>query len=644
MGLLDRVLGRQALRQRVNALEAQVHTLRTHGFGEFLAGFGDEVRDPVERLEFRGERVLTRQASEDLYQFNGVAAGIVDIPPDDATRKGVDLLDGDTPLDEVENALAALPVRDGLTDRRTGALVAINRGLKLARFMRAGVLVAGIRDGQHPWEPVDYKNIDAVDKVYVHHAYEMWPHSYNPDGSVAIYQLAPDASMGEMGLHRSLVHASRTYPLPGIELTAQRQQRQRGWPDSALQRAVRALLRDDFVADQATRLTSRKNVQAYSTPGLKNQVELDNGEALRNRLRQIWQAMSLLRVFPMDSLDSVTTLDASLDGLADLLDRYPHRVSAASRIPVTRLYGMSPGGLNSTGEYDEANYLSMVMGSLVTLQVVPAYAWLALLVMLSHQGPTGGRVPEGFRAEPRPLKEQTEKDKAETAFTEAKTDDLRLKQGVVSREQIAELRGFELPPAASQPPPADPPPAPTSDPDSEARANALRGQLAAGLRVHAGPGDGSLLAVMIPARHLAEHLPDVEEPHVTLCYLPDTAGRAEEALQVIGAVIAEHGKPFRCSLGRLDHLFTPEGLVAFFLPVWAEGWVHETLRDRLVDRLQAAGFAVGFPRCWVPHLTLKVEADPRASYTGTPPQSSWWVNTLEVWGLEEVQEIKLDRS
>lgn len=638
---MAQLTGRAQLQERVNALEIQVKSataqLRLNGFDDFLAGFGDMDRDPVARMQFKPERRLTRKTAEDLYQFNGVAAAIVDAPADDATRKGIDLLSEVGPLDDVERYLEALPYTDGLPGRKVGVLLAINRALKLARQLRAGVLVVIARDGRNPWEPLDENNITSVDKVLVHHAYEVWPHAWYSDGTPELYQLAPDQSRGG-GRTLTLVHESRTFPLTSMELTAQRQAITNGWSDSALQRVVRALMRDDFVADQATRLTARKNVQAYSTPGLKSQVDKDNGEALRKRLRQIWQAMSMLRVFPMDEKENVVTLDASLSGLPDLLDRYPYRVAAAARMPMTKLYGMSTGGLNATGEHDLTNYYDNVQGSLVRVQVMPAYRWIGRLVCLSRSGPTGGVLPEGFRAEMRPLREMTRAQVAEAELTEARADDLRIKQGF-SVAQIAAERGLELEPEGApaagdnvpEPGAAEPPG------EDEERNNALLSAQVA-VRFNGPTGDGSRLAVMIPARHLEGYVPR-DNPHVTLVYLSNVGDRREEALQIIRQVIAEHARPFRCELGNLNSILSPDGLLVFHLPVYAERWTHEDLREEMVDALMREGFAVSFPRRWLPHLTLGIEADPRASWTGCPPQSSWYVDRLEVWGGEEVEEI-----
>lgn len=648
----------QALQQRVNALEGELAQVRAHGFSDFLAGFGSETRDPLERLTFQREVRLTRSVLEDIYEFNGLGAAVVDIPIEDATRKGIDLKDGKSDLSEVEDFLAQIPWKADLNPRRAGAMGAITKAGKWGRLFGHGVIIASVRDGRMPWEPLDTANIESLDKLYVHHRYELWPVTYAPDGSVDQYQLAPDGdgSVGAGALRNHLVHASRVYPLPGVELTPQRQAIRQGFAAPVLQRVIRAILRDEFVADQAARISARKSIPYFRTPALAKQVDKDNGASLRRRLRHILEGMSIFKMIPLDAQDDIGHLDASLTGLADLLDRNPYRVSAASRIPMTRLYGMSPGGLNSTGEHDLVGYYDMVAGSVIEPVILPAYVWVATLAMLSKQGPTGGVIPQEFNAAARPLREQSEEEKAKTENTRAQTAKIWVELGVASKEQIAEQEGFDPPPAPEEEPPtpedeppsgADPP-APEDEEEGDdgdkkkPKANILTGgQLEAALRVNGKVGDGHRLAVMIPASHLAPHLPDVEHPHVTLCYLPDTAGRTDEALEIIRGVVAEHGKPFRCSLGRLEHLFTPDGLVAFYASVWADFWVHEELRDRIVESLQAQGFAVSFPRHWIPHLTLQISSDPRAEWTGVLPQSSWWCDRLEVWGLEEPEVIPL---
>ena len=47
-------------------------------------------------------------------------------------------------------------------------------------------------------------------------------------------------------------------------------------------------------------------------------------------------------------------------GLADVYDRMMMDVSGAARIPVTKLFGRSPAGMNATGESDLKNYYDFI--------------------------------------------------------------------------------------------------------------------------------------------------------------------------------------------------------------------------------------------------------------------------------------------
>ena len=62
----------------------------------------------------------------------------------------------------------------------------------------------------------------------------------------------------------------------------------------------------------------------------------------------------------LDKSDEFETHQYSFGGLADVAREFSTQLSGALRIPLTRLFGVSPGGLNSTGDSDIANYYDEV--------------------------------------------------------------------------------------------------------------------------------------------------------------------------------------------------------------------------------------------------------------------------------------------
>lgn len=646
-------LGRTGpLRQRINALGQQVSGLegalemvRNNGWADLLAGFGDSLDDPLARLDWAAEGVLTRTDLENLYQHNGVAAAIVDLPADDATRRWVDVRTENEALEEVDQALSELPLRDGIHGRRRGARVAANRALKLARMTGGAAVIVEVRDGRMPWEPLDGGNLESIERLHIHHAYELWPIQYEgPGGAVSLYQLAPDTDGSTAYDHRFYqVHASRVWTFQGVELTAQRQVKHQGWPDPVLQRVVRDLRLTGFVEEQGARTVARKNVPWFKTANLTEKVSKDGGRSLRKRLQIMKRAMSIIGLIPLDATEDVGHLDASLGGIADLLDRYPYRVAASARIPMTKLYGMSPGGFNATGESDIRLYYDSVDASLIQNQVVPFVQWLAELLMRSHQGPTGGKEPEMWTVEALPLWEPTEAERADTEKTQAEADAIYLDRQVLSPASVAQSRGFAVtaaPPREREGGAGDGEGGEDERDQEEARQNALVAQVGT-VRTNAVE-DGSRMVVVMPLPgDVSSLVYPSKVDHITMVYVSNTLGRWEEALELVRAVASQAAGGFRVRTDGLRHLVNPQGQTVFYEAVEFDDWQPWSLREELVRALVNAGFPVSFRHQWVPHITLAYADDPRSTFMGGMGGASWWTDSLQVWGRSGPVLLKL---
>lgn len=643
--LASAVLGpsRGQLQGRISNLEGQLDVLTTvlrqNGWSDFLSGFGDAEKDPLYRTSFKPNVHIRRREIEDLWQHHGVAASIIEVPAEDATRKKPALCTPEGNLVAVQNVLDEMPVKDGLHGRRQGVMVALSRALTLARATGGGALIISARDGRLPSEPLDVRNLESISRLHVHHAHELWPLTYNRDGSVETYQLAPDSDGSPQGKTFGVVHASRVWPFLGAYLTAQRAAVRRGWGEPVLQRVHAALMREGLVLDQSARTVTVKNSPYFKTEGLKGQVGRDGGKGLRQRLNIMAVARSILGVLPLDATEEVGNFDASLSGLPELLDRYPYQVCGAARMPHTKLYGMSPGGLNATGDSDIRLYYDGIQASLIALDVIPCLRWLATLIMMSHRSPTDGRVPDGFEIKPPTLWETTDQEQADTDLKQAQRDAIYLDRGVATPEAIAEQRGMT--PAKVDLDKEDDDASAGGGRQSAQRWRAEEVQQVV-VRQNGRHGDGHSMAVMIPYPwDLWVGATQVIDPHITLLYLPETTGRSHEVLTILRQVVAEHGKPERITTGRLEHMHSPDGKLVFFQGIRFGDWHLEDLRYRLVEAFQARGVRAGFPDHWLPHLTLSVSDDPRAQIECAPGESSWYVDALEVWGLDEVQTLPL---
>src|SRR5690606_2306274 len=83
---------------------------------------------------------------------------------------------------------------------------------------------------------------------------------------------------------------------------------------------------------------------------------------------------------------------ASFASLTDLMLAFLQQVSGAADIPMTRLLGQSPGGLNASGEPDLRNYYDHVSAQ-QEMVLAPA---MALLDECLIRSALGSRPPEVF--------------------------------------------------------------------------------------------------------------------------------------------------------------------------------------------------------------------------------------------------------
>ena len=82
--------------------------------------------------------------------------------------------------------------------------------------------------------------------------------------------------------------------------------------------------------------------------------------------------------------------NATFNSLSDIMDRFAQNASGAADIPITRLYGRSPGGLNATGDHDLRNYYDRISAD-QQLEIKPA---LKLLDECLIRSALGSRPPE----------------------------------------------------------------------------------------------------------------------------------------------------------------------------------------------------------------------------------------------------------
>jgi hypothetical protein len=242
------------------------------------------------------------------------------------------------------------------------------------------------------------------------------------------------------------VHETRTVRLDGEDLDDQSRVENNGWGDSYLQKCFEQLRQvagafngaEIIVEDFIQAVLSIKNLQEMlATP--------EGADLVRKRLDLMDLSRHVLHMKLLDANGEEYEKHASsVAGLPDLLDRFALHLSSATGIPVTKLFGRSPSGLNATGESDLRNWYDDLHADQEAF-LSPIYERLCYLVFVSKQGGFGGKEPEDWKIEWNPLYQLTEKEEAEVYKTTADGDNVYLQNGTLNEEEVRQRfvgRGF----------------------------------------------------------------------------------------------------------------------------------------------------------------------------------------------------------
>ncbi|MBW8791517.1 MAG: DUF1073 domain-containing protein [Rhizobium leguminosarum] len=145
-----------------------------------------------------------------------------------------------------------------------------------------------------------------------------------------------------------------------------------GWGDSVLQATLDAIKNADSTAGNIASLVFEAKIDIIRVPDFM--ANLGN-EVYRSKILERYTLANMSKgingTLLLDKEEEYETKTAQLSGLTDILMAFMQIVSGAADIPVTRLLGQSPAGMNSTGTSDMKNYHDRIQ-SMQELEFSPA--------------------------------------------------------------------------------------------------------------------------------------------------------------------------------------------------------------------------------------------------------------------------------
>lgn len=403
--------------------------IKKDGWSNLFTGLGTKA-DKSKMTHNKPSLIIDDMELESIYADDGLGAKIVDLLPEDMLKQGWKY-NFQNEKEEMEDVSVKYnSILDSIKIHSK-----ISQAFKWARLYGGSIIVIGAYDGQDLSEPLIVRKIRSFENLRV---------IARPNIMFGTLEFQTDPSKPRFGeieyypvtfrvgdtYQTARVHYSRVIEFHGIEIPNTGRgnipSEYRYWGLPVLQRVK------DRLGDLGASFGSLSNLMQELTVGkykFKDLADIlsqrDGSKLMQNRIQTMDLMKSVFHSVLMDAEDDYVRETLSLGGVSDVLYQFFTVISASTGYPMTRLFGVSPAGLNSTGDSDTYSYYDMVR-SKQQLELKPVLNRIIGIVSEWQ----GWEMPE---IELNPLEQMTEKEQAEIEEKKANTEKIKMEtyQGYV---------------------------------------------------------------------------------------------------------------------------------------------------------------------------------------------------------------------
>jgi phage-related protein (TIGR01555 family) len=224
---------------------------------------------------------------------------------------------------------------------------------------------------------------------------------------------APSAT-GQIRVHHSRVIRNIGIKLPFFQAITEMM-----WGESVLERLWDRLIAYDSVTMSTANLVERANNRTVGVEGYREIIAA--GGKAQQALEKQFEAMREFQtnegMTVMDKNDTFATTNYTFAGLGDVILQFAQQLSGSSQIPLVRLLGQSPAGLNATGESD----LRLYYDSINAKQEATLRPGVTTLLHVMWRSFFGTAAPEDLEFTFTPLWQMSALDKANIGKTNTET-------------------------------------------------------------------------------------------------------------------------------------------------------------------------------------------------------------------------------
>jgi phage-related protein (TIGR01555 family) len=419
-------------------------TVTNDGWTNPVAGMGIPGRDKGASTRFSPDHILT-DSELDWMGRDGFSIKIVGEIVDDAMSSGwVVTFQGDG--DEAVSPEEANEFNERLRNwyKKVKLKSWVTKHLKQSRHYGGAILALGVADGQSPDKELNLDKVKSFDWMRSHDRVQVSQSSQiNSDptsvgfGFPEAYTLY-SATRTEGGdrdetMLDTWVHNSRVWRTDGESLSERTRMENQGWGDSVLQACREQLSNRGSTMRGARTVVLEWVLGVYKIKDFQSIVNA-NGEAkirgrfnIVDRVKSIWQSI----VVDADN-ESFERIGANASGLPELLDRFGIDLAAVAKMPMTKLFGLSPGGFG-TGEAEGDNWDDQVQ-AYQSDTVEPLLEYIHTILFRTEEFVD---FPANWAIQFNSLELTSPIEDADVRLKTAQKDALEITSGVVSAEEVA---------------------------------------------------------------------------------------------------------------------------------------------------------------------------------------------------------------
>lgn len=396
-----------------------------------LLGIG-QSRDRIAATDVRRGSLLGRDQRSELYAHNSLFRKIVNVPPDDAVRRGWDYLfeNGDL-TQQVEDFFEAFELES-----------ALNWTDKLSRLHGGGGLILVVRPDSALDQPLDLTRVRELITIHAASAEELKTRTIDTDieskgfGKPLLYDW-------RVGTETEVVHRDRVIRFEGLQVDERYSRTVRqGWGADIINLVWEKVRNYDVSMHGVATTVGEFHYTVYGVDNLADLLASGPGpdgktgkQVLLDRLQAIDLSRSIHNTFLIDNQnESLTRLGAPVRGLEALVDKLMVAVAEAADMPITKLWGQAPSGLSTDDASGTRNWNEKISRRQKTRYLGPIRRLVDLFLA------TIGQSEAAYKVEFRSLTDLDPLQQATLRESQARTDKSNIDAGVLKTWEVRDSR------------------------------------------------------------------------------------------------------------------------------------------------------------------------------------------------------------